>query len=218
MTEKVAPAGHQQVLPAMGRDRVLRLYDPFTRLLGVRRAHRFLVAEAGLEPGHDVLEVGCGTGNLALLARRSHPDARVVGLDPDPKALDLARRKAARRALPLQLDRGFADALPYPDASFDRVLSAFMLHHLEPAGKLPMLREVRRVLRPGGRLHLLDFGGTHHRPAGLLARRTHASPRIQDQMGDRIPALMRDAGFTEPVETGQQSIRAGQCAVFRAQR
>ncbi len=218
MTEKVSPAGHQQFLPAMGRDRLLRLYDPFTRLLGVRPAHRLLVAEAGIEPGHDVLEVGCGTGNLALLAGRRHPDARVVGLDPDPMALDLARRKAARRALPLQLDRGFATALPYPDASFDRVLSAFMLHHLEPAEKLPMLREVRRVLRPGGRLHLLDFGGTHHRPAGLLARRTHASPLIQDQMGDRIPALLRDAGFTDPVETGQQSIRAGQCAVFRAQR
>jgi ubiquinone/menaquinone biosynthesis C-methylase UbiE len=186
----------------------------------VGAAHRHLVEQAALEPGQDVLEVGCGTGNLALLVAREHPDVRVVGLDPDPKALALARRKADRRGAALRLDRGFGDALPYPDGSFDRVLSSLMLHHLDPAEKPAMLREIVRVLRPGGELHLLDFGGAHHHaPHRFLTRRAgQASPRLQDNMGDRIPALMSAAGLRDARETGQVGTRAGRCAVFRAVR
>lgn len=223
MTEPAADRqflpGHGHYLPAMGRDRLLPVYDLFTRLLGVPAAHRHLADQAAVEPGQDVLEIGCGTGNLALLVARRHPDARVVGLDPDPRALALARRKADRRGLALQLDRGFGDALPYPDGSFDRVLSSLMLHHLEPAQKPAMMREIARVLRPGGQLHLLDFGGSHHHaPHRFLARRAQASPRLQDNMGDRIPALMREAGLRDVRETGQVTTRAGHCAVFRAVR
>jgi len=216
MTEQVSDGtGHGRAyVPAMGRDWLLPIYDTFTRLLGVPAAHGFLIDQAGIGPGQDVLEVGCGTGNLALLVARRYPDARVVGLDPDPRALALAGRKAARRGVAVTLDRGFGGALPYPDESFDRVLSSLMLHHLEPAEKPAMLREIARVLRPGGRLHLLDFGGSHHAPHGFFARRTHASPRIQDNLGDRIPALMRDAGLTDARETGQVQIRAGRLAVF----
>lgn len=215
MTERVE---HRHYIPAMGRDRLLPVYDAFTRLLGVRSAHGFLADQAAAEPGQDVLEVGCGTGNLALLVAGRQPQARIVGLDPDPKALALAGRKATRRGVALQLDRGFGDALPYPDGSFDRVLSAFMLHHLEPAEKPAMLREIVRVLRPGGRLHLLDMGGSHHPPHGFLARRTHASPRVQDNLGDRVPELMRQAGLSEARETGVVQIRAGRCAAFQGVR
>jgi ubiquinone/menaquinone biosynthesis C-methylase UbiE len=220
MTEQVSDGtGHDRgYVPAMGRDWLLPIYDTFTRLLGVPAAHGFLVDQAGIGPGQDVLEVGCGTGNLALLVARRYPDARVVGLDPDPRALALAGRKAARRGVSVQLDRGFGDALPYPDASFDRVLSAFMFHHLEAEEKRAMLREIRRVLRPGGRLHLLDFGGSHHRPHGFLAKRIHTSPRIQENLGDRIPTLMREAGLADAQETGHMPTRAGHCAVFRASR
>ncbi|MQA15633.1 MAG: methyltransferase domain-containing protein [Pseudonocardiaceae bacterium] len=209
--------GHRHFVPAMGRTWLLRLYDPFTRLLGVPAAHRYLAGEAGMEPGHDVLEIGCGTANLALLVKAEQPATRVVGLDPDGKALNLARRKAARKGLPLQLDRGFGDALPYPDESFDRVLSALMLHHLEPAAKLGTLREVRRVLRPGGRFHLLDFDGSHHH-AGFFSRRRMSSRLIHENRADHLLALTREAGLTDPVQTGQYSFRAGRCAVIRADR
>jgi len=122
-----------------------------------------------------VLEVGCGTGNAALLIKRMRPQLDVVGLDPDPRALARAARKAERAGVTLELDRGFADELPYPDASFDRVLSSLVFHHLEADLRLASLREVFRVLRPGGSLHLMDFGGDSHRLHGLarFARRRH---------------------------------------------
>jgi ubiquinone/menaquinone biosynthesis C-methylase UbiE len=137
----------------MGHDRLLPLYDPFQRLLGMGSVHRQLVDQARIQPAQRILDIGCGTGNLAMLIKRLHPDAEVVGIDPDPKALARAQRKAGREALSVQLNRGFAEELPYPDASFDRVLSALMFHHLGPEEKEKTLDEARRVLKPDGSLH-----------------------------------------------------------------
>ena len=116
-------------IPAAGHDWLLPLYDPFCKWMGGESLHRQLVDQADIRPSQRVLEIGCGTGSLAILVKRLHPGAEVVGLDPDRKALTRARRKTERDALSVQLDRGFSDELPYADASFDRVLSAFMFHH-----------------------------------------------------------------------------------------
>ncbi len=204
-------------VPGMGHDRLLPLYDPFCRLLGIASVHRTLVDQAGIRPGHRVLEIGCGTGNLALLVKRLHPRAEVVGLDPDPKALARARRKAGRKALPVLLDLGFAEELPYPDASFDRVFSAFMFHHLKPDGKEKTLREIRRVLKPGGSLHLLDLGGAKVRSDGFMARLQHRSELLRDNFGDRIPTLMREAGFADPTEVAHRVTKVlGRVTYYRA--
>src|SRR5215207_9393070 len=157
-------------LPGMSHDWLLPLYDPLQRLLGFESIHRQLIDQADIRLNHRVIEIGCGTGNLLILIKRFHPQAVVVGLDPDPKSLARARRKAEREAISVQLDRGFAEELPYPDASFDRVFSAFMLHHREPNEKEKTLQEARRVLKPSGSLHLLDFGGAKVRSDGFIAR------------------------------------------------
>ena len=116
----------QAYLPAAGHDWLLPLYDPCVKLLGGEAAHGALIEQAAPESGQRVLEVGCGTGTLAVRIKRLLADVAVVGLDPDPKALARARRKTARAGVSVQFDLGFGDALPYPEASFDRVLSAFM--------------------------------------------------------------------------------------------
>ena len=208
----------QNYLPGMGLDWLLPLYDPLTRALGMASAHRRLADQADLRPGHRVLEVGCGTGNLALLVKRLQPGTHVVGLDPDPKALARARGKAARENLSVELDRGLAGELPYSDESFDRALSAFMFHHLEPAERRRALREARRVLRPGGSLHLLDFGGARERSDGFSARLSHRSKRLQDNFGDRIPTLMREAGLADPVEVSHRVTLLGRYTFYRATR
>src|SRR5262252_6324781 len=101
----VAP--RRPYLPAAGHDWALPLYDPVVKLLGGDRTLRALVDQAGLHHGHRVLAVGCGTGTLAVMLKTRHPDVDVVGLDPDPKALFRARRKAYGAKVAVQLDRGF---------------------------------------------------------------------------------------------------------------
>ena len=178
--------------------------------------HRQLVNQARIQPAQRILEIGCGTGNLAILIKRLHPDAEMVGIDPDPKALARAQRKAGREALSVHLDRGFAEELPYLDASFDRVLSALMFHHLGTEEKEKTLDEARRVLKPGGSLHLLDFGGAKVRSDGLIARLHHRSERLRDNFGDRIPTLMREAGFADPTEVTHRITIAGRLTYYRA--
>jgi ubiquinone/menaquinone biosynthesis C-methylase UbiE len=203
-------------LPAMGHDRLLPLYDPLQRLLGMGSVHRQLVDQARIQPDQRVLEIGCSTGNLAIFIKRLYSGAEVVGIDPDPKALARAQRKAGREALSVQLDRGFAEELPYPDASFDRVLSALMFHHLGPDEKEKSLGEARRVLRPGGSLHLLDFGGAKMRSDGFMARLHHRSERLRNNFGERIPTLMGEAGFADPTEVSQRVTIAGRLTYYRA--
>jgi SAM-dependent methyltransferase len=212
-----SPTAQRSYLPGMGLDWLLPLYDPFTRLVGIQAAHRELADQAELDSAQRVLEIGCGTGNLALLAKRIRPKLEVVGLDPDPKALARATAKARRAGLELELDRGFADQLPYADASFDRVLSALMFHHLEAGLRVASLREALRVLRPGGSLHLVDFGGSSHDLHGLarIARRSHA---LRDNWDDGIPALMREAGLANPAEVGRLTRRIGRLTYYRADR
>ncbi|GIM91972.1 class I SAM-dependent methyltransferase [Paractinoplanes toevensis] len=179
-------------LPAMGRHSLLFLYDPCTRLAGVGRLHDELLDRAAVRPGHRVLEIGCGTGNLVLRLARRTPGAEVLGTDPDPAALRRGRRKAARRGLPVSFELAFADDLPVPDASVDRVLSSYMLHHLDGPDKPRAMEEIRRVLRPGGELHLVDAHSTGGR----------AHPRLADNAPDRIVGLMRDAGL-DAAENGR---------------
>ncbi len=200
----------------MGHDWLLPLYDPLQKLLGFESIHRQLVDQAGIRPNYRVIEIGCGTGNLLILIKRLHPGAEVVGLDPDAKALARARRKAAREALPVRLERGFAGELPYPDASFDRVFSAFMFHHLEPDEKEKTLHEARRVLKPSGSLHLLDFGGAKVRSDGFIARLQHRTERLRDNFGERIPTLMREAGFADPTEVAHRVTIFGRVTYYRA--
>ena len=185
----------RKFLPAAGLDFLLPLYDPLTRLMGFDRTRRALLEQAALQPGFRVLDVGCGTGTLAVLAKKLHPDVVVVGVDPDPKALARARRKAERAGVAVQFDQGFAASLALPSASFDRVLSTMMLHHLEADEKDGMLAELARVLKPGGRLELLDFAGPSAQGGLGVARLFHTHGRLRDNAAESVLERMTRAGL-----------------------
>ena len=184
--------------PAAGHDWALPLYDPLLKLLGADSARRLLLEHSDLRPGQRVLDIGCGTGTLVVLIKRVCPEVSIVGLDPDPKALNRAKKKAARAGAFIQFDQGFSDELPYSDAYFDRVFSSFMFHHVNANEKEKTLREVRRVLSSEGSVHLLDFESSGSGTHGLLARWLHSSHRLKDNSESRILELMRGAGFTNP--------------------
>jgi ubiquinone/menaquinone biosynthesis C-methylase UbiE len=203
-------------LPAAGHHWSLALYDPLVKLLGGDAARAMLAEQAALRPGQRVLDIGCGTGSLIVLIKRNYPDVEVVGLDPDPRALARARRKGQRAALLFQLDRGFADELPYSAGAFDRVFSSFMFHHLGDAEKVTTLREVRRVLKPGARLHLMDFVKADSVSAGRVARWLHSSPRLKDNSDERILSLLREAGLSDPKRVAGRTLLAGDIAYYQA--
>ena len=142
----------------------------------------------------------------------------VVGLDPDPKALARAKRKAERAGISLRLDQGFADELPYKNASFDRVFSTFMFHHVPLDKQEKTLSQVRRVLTPGGCFHMLDFAGSEASGYGPLARCFHSSSHLKYNSEERILTLMNRAGFIsgEKVMEGAMLFGALRIKYYRA--
>jgi len=203
-------------LPAAGYHWSLPLYDPMVKLLGGDAARALLLEQAAVHSSHRVLDIGCGTGSLLVQIKRTHPDVEVVGLDPDPRALARAKRKAQRSALSFQLDQGFADELPYPDDAFDRVFSSFMFHQLTDADKVTTLREVRRVLKLGGRLHLMDFvkADSDSSRRGIV-RWLHSGPRLKDNSEERILNLVREAGLSDAKRVARRRLLLGDIAYYQ---
>ena len=179
-----------------------RAYDILALVLTLGNERRFrerLVRLARLAPGESVLDVGCGTGALAIAAARQVGSAGVVcGVDPSPEMVARARRKAAKAGIDARFETAPAQALPFPDASFDAVLSSLTLHHLSEDGRRQGLGEIRRVLRPGGTFLAIDLGhgGKKLRHGRLHRLRGHAD----FDLDELTPALESEA--LEVVERG----------------
>jgi len=184
-------------LPAAGRDLLLPLYDLVTKVIGGDKARRELLNQAHLRPNDRVLDIGCGTGTLAISLKQAYPGVQMVGLDPDPKALNRARRKAKRACVDVRFDQGFADSLGYPSNSFDAVFSSFMFHHLETDVKQKTLSEVQRVLKPSGRLYFLDFEVQESTSGHNHWQLFHSRKRLKDNSESRILTLLTQAGLAD---------------------
>ena len=208
---------HREYLPAAGSDWALPFYDLIVKWLGGEAARKELLDQALLQPGQRILDVGCGTGTMAIAVKRATQQVEVIGIDPDPKALRRARDKAVKAGVSIQLDQGFADELPYADASFDRVFSSFMFHHLPAEDRSKALRAMRRVLKTGGSLHLVDFEGPEDGRPTFLQRLFHHSDRLKDNSERRVLELMREAGFANSSKLSRRKMPMGWIGYFRAQ-
>jgi ubiquinone/menaquinone biosynthesis C-methylase UbiE len=196
----MAAADDAGFIPALRFNRLTPLFD-FVAAVAVhdRALKRRVLAAAAIGAGEDVLDVGCGTGTLAVAAARAAPGVSVTGLDADASILARASRKAAGAGVEIAFDEGRSTALPYGDASFDLVVSTLFFHHLPDDAKRRTAAEIVRVLRPGGRLVIGDLG----RPQDPLMR---IAVRVTTQLLDgvattalnvrgELPDVLVDAGL-----------------------
>lgn len=179
-----------------------RFYDLLVKLFFFGREGAFrrtIVELARPAPGEKVLDVGCGTGTLALAAKdRVGASGEVHGIDATPEMIDVAQRKARKAAADVRFQVGLVENVPHPDAYFDLALSSLMFHHLPDDLKRDGLGEVRRVLRPGGRVLIVDFAGGGH---SLLGHFVPFSSHGGGGNGDGgLVELLEREGF-ESVET-----------------
>lgn len=199
-----------------------RLYDPILALAMRERRFRSLMidrVEADLTPGGTVVDVGCGTGTFALALAARRADANVTAIDGDAKILSLARGKAGAGALDWR--EGLAQELPLPSASTDVVTISLVLHHLLAADKHRALSEARRILRPGGRIHIADWG----RPTDPLmsalfyvVQAIDGFDRTRNHRDGRLPAFVAAADFTGIERYGALRTGLGSIELLRAAR
>jgi ubiquinone/menaquinone biosynthesis C-methylase UbiE len=177
---------------------------------------RRLIEQAGLKSGMRLLDLGCGTATLTMMVKQMHPQVEVTGLDGDPEILRMARKKIERADMDIALDLGMAFELPYPDEHFDRVISSMVMHHLSRENKTRTMTETRRVLKPEGEFHMVDFGV----PANAYARITAAVMRnfedVNDNIEGRIISYICSAGFSQAEEMGHSDTFFGTLSFYKA--
>lgn len=183
-------------------------YDQLVSLLTLGRRTRLrqmTIALAHIQPGERVLEVGCGTGDVAIAACAPAGErGSVSGIDASPEMIAVARAKAAHAGLTIDFRLEPIEALTYPDATFDIVLSSLMMHHLPDDLKRQGLAEIARVLKPGGRLLIIDVKRpTNH--MGQILNRLILHGRLKTAIQD-LPAMLHDAGYIG-IETGATDFR-----------
>lgn len=212
----------REYLPALRFPALTRFFDPLVHFVmredGFKRA---LVERAAPKPGERILDLGCGTGTLALMVKRAEPAAEVFGLDADPEILKLAGSKVEDAGVEVQLDRGLSTELPYEDGSFDLVLSTLFFHHLTGADKRRTAREVARVLSPTGELLMVDYG----RPSDPLMRVAITTVRLfdgfeqtKDNVAGALPEIFEESGLGRTTEADRFRTVFGSLSLYRARR
>jgi ubiquinone/menaquinone biosynthesis C-methylase UbiE len=216
------PTEQRGYLPALRFSALTRIYDPVVALTSrERRFKELLVEQAAPAPGQRILDLGCGTGTLAIQVKQREPGAEVVGLDADPAMLSQAREKAERAGVELTLTEGFSNELPFEDGSFDRVLSTLFFHHLDPEPKRQTAREIARVLRKDGELHVADWGKPSD-PVMAVAilgiRLLDGFENTADNVNGNLPRIFEEAGLPDAEQTDRLRTPLGTLALYRAKR
>jgi ubiquinone/menaquinone biosynthesis C-methylase UbiE len=220
--EEYMPGSEERYVPALGFGLLTRLYDPVVRF--TTRESTFkgaLLSAAGLQAGDVVLDVGCGTGTLAISAARAQPAARITGLDGDAEVLAIARRKADAAGMTISFEQALSTRMPFSDGNFTVVLSSLFFHHLQPEDKRVTLAEIHRVLAPGGRLHVADWGRPQNPVMGVAfhaIRLLDGYANTADNVAGRLPRLFAEAGLVAIEHTCDYATIFGTMALYSARR
>jgi SAM-dependent methyltransferase len=207
-------------VPALGFHWLTPFYDAVAGTTPQERTFKqALIQQAALEASQRVLDLGCGTGTLSIWIKEAYAQTEVIGVDGDPAVLFRAIRKAAQGGASIQFDEAMSFYLPYPDAYFDRVVSSLLFHHLPWEDKLRTVGEIYRVLRPGGQLHVADWGKAANklmRGLFVLVQLLDGFKNTQDNVAGKLISLFEQAGFIEISQRRTFNTPFGTMALYSA--
>jgi ubiquinone/menaquinone biosynthesis C-methylase UbiE len=189
----------KKYIPALKFDWLTKFYDPILKLvMPEQKFKESLIHAMRIEVGQRVLDFGCGSLTLSILAAQLYPKAEYYGVDVDKKILDIASQKMKEANQHIVILQYNGDKLPYPDSFFDKVMSSLVFHHLTLRQKYSALQEIYRILKPGGELHIADFG----LPSNALQRFGFYSIQLldgfettKDSVSNALPSAMKESEF-----------------------
>jgi len=190
---------NDQYIPALRYNWLTKFYDPIVGLTTREKTFKYkLIKQADIQNGHEVIDVGSGTGTLTLWIKQLEPNAQIVGLDGDPKILSIARQKAKSQELDITFNQGLSSNMPYNNNRFDGCLSSLFFHHLTLNNKENTFREMFRILKKGGKLNIADWG----KPSNVVMRFLFYQIQLldgfkttNDNIKGALPELMKSVGF-----------------------
>lgn len=160
-------AESKNYIPALKYDWLTKVYDPVLQFtMPEKKFKTALIQQMKIKPDDRILDFGCGSLTLSIMASQMYPQTQFFGVDIDEKIISIAKEKLSKVALPIDVQQYDGNRLPYPDNSFDHVMSSLVFHHLTLRQKYFALEEIHRVLKPSGQLHIADFG----KPDGAFQR------------------------------------------------
>lgn len=208
-------------IPALKYDWLTKVYDPVLQFTMPEREFKSaLIRQMQIKPDERILDFGCGSLTLSIMAAQMHPQAQFFGVDIDEKIISIAKEKLSRSGLNIDVQQYDGNKLPYPDNSFDHVMSSLVFHHLTLRQKYFALEEIHRILKPRGQFHIADFG----KPASTLQRFGFYIVQLLDGFQtttDNVKSLLSQAikeTFSEAEETGYFKSMVGTVRLIKARK
>ncbi|WP_225586884.1 class I SAM-dependent methyltransferase [Algoriphagus sp. Y33] len=216
MIEKMKDHVHKtekKIIPALGYDFLTAWYDATIRITMPERKFRNLLVDH-LNPanGEHILEFGFGTAANLLIAAKKAPNSHFTGLDIDPKIREIAKHKLTKNSLSITLNLYDGTTFPFESNSFDKVVSCLVFHHLDKEAKLRSLKEIHRVLKPGGKLVIGDWGQAKSRMmrmAFYLVQVLDGFKTTNDNVKGLLPEYIQESGFSDVQEVDHINTKIG---------
>ncbi len=180
-----------------------------------------LVRDASLKPGMRILDIGCGTGSFLILANKAVAALEAIGIDGDPQVLDIARKKSLAAGVGPQYVNGLSFDTRLASESFDRIFSTLMFHHLTLENKRKTASECYRLMKPGGELHICDWGQPHDfvmRAMYLGIQLLDGFETTRDNAITGLVPFLQEAGFDDAKETHRERTIFGTLSMYKARR